>query len=536
MERFRRPLSGEGELPEDEVSLPKGGHRRSDQGRTPYAYRIAEGATEGLLYFMVVFTPWAYGTTETWSIWTMNIAGYALGAILLGKWIVRWTTGFRPARWGDRPAGALFDLERDRRPYEKYLTVSLAVLTGLILTYCLVAAVNARAEYMDGQRRFEYYEALRWLPHSYDSPQTWLAFWTYLGLACSFWAARDWLLGKTRQERQESRQEAEEILGEPLNQAQDWQRPVLTSRLRRLLWVLCINVSLLALVSILQRLDGTNKLLWMREPRLNKTAEAQFGPYAYRANAAAYINLVWPVCLGFWMMLRNMAHQARRPFVRIGGGSHVLLLPGAVLMAACPIISTSRGAAFVAMALILVVVPILLRGCRHDAWPVRAGILGLFLVVLSFSGYLGWQRLEERIENVFVDRMSGRGEIYDNALLMARDFPIYGTGPGTFTSLYQLYREPQQGWAGYVHDDWLETRITFGWVGTSMLLLALLIVFVRWFGRGGIPMPPEFAALTWVALGGCLLHAKYDFPFQIYSILFLFLLLCSVMLTASRKP
>ena len=36
---------------------------------------------------------------------------------------------------------------------------------------------------------------------------------------------------------------------------------------------------------------------WLREPLWNKSADAQFGPYAYRSNAAQYFNLVWPVAL-----------------------------------------------------------------------------------------------------------------------------------------------------------------------------------------------------------------------------------------------
>ena len=35
---------------------------------TPKAYRICDGLTEGLIYFMIVLTPWAFGTTDRWSI------------------------------------------------------------------------------------------------------------------------------------------------------------------------------------------------------------------------------------------------------------------------------------------------------------------------------------------------------------------------------------------------------------------------------------------------------------------------------------
>jgi hypothetical protein len=113
---------------------------------------------------------------------------------------------------------------------------------------------------------------------------------------------------------------------------------------------------------------------------------------------------------------------------------------------------------------------------------------------------------------------------------------VFGTGPGTFGSIYQLYRSnPSQTWAAYVHDDWLETRITFGWVGFSGVVAMLLILFIRAFGTGGLDVPFEFFALATLALGGCLMHAKFDFPFQIYSVVLLFLLLAGVQFSLTPR-
>src|SRR5881398_2498176 len=79
----------------------RSGPRSASRPRTPPAYRLCDGITEVLLYFGVVFAPWAFGTTERWSIWTMNLAGYALGTLLLGKWLIRRRTGYRPMRCGE---------------------------------------------------------------------------------------------------------------------------------------------------------------------------------------------------------------------------------------------------------------------------------------------------------------------------------------------------------------------------------------------------------------------------------------------------
>src|SRR5436309_1900273 len=73
-------------------------------GRTPRLHRVCDAFTEALIYLMVIFTPWAFGTTQPWAIRTMNLAAYALGGLLTIKWWIRRRTGFGPARWGSPEA------------------------------------------------------------------------------------------------------------------------------------------------------------------------------------------------------------------------------------------------------------------------------------------------------------------------------------------------------------------------------------------------------------------------------------------------
>jgi putative inorganic carbon (hco3(-)) transporter len=213
----------------------------------------------------------------------------------------------------------------------------------------------------------------------------------------------------------------------------------------------------------------------------------------------------------------------------------MVLLPCAILMAACPIISTSRGGALIAVGNILLTMTILLWATRKENLWLRFGTCLLFAIILAFSAYLGFKQLAPRFKTIFIDQMSQRTEIYENALPIAHEFPVFGTGPGTFSSLYQLYRSPEQLWHAYLHDDWLETRVTFGWVGFSLILLMLMITAVRWFVGPGIRTPWEFVVMIWTAMWGCLLHAKFDFPLQIHSILLLFLLLAAILFSLARR-
>ena len=73
-------------------------------------YRVSDSLSGSLIGFMVVFSPWAFGTTQPATIWTMNLTGYALGALLAVKWFIRRFRGYRPPRWGGEPTPALVKL------------------------------------------------------------------------------------------------------------------------------------------------------------------------------------------------------------------------------------------------------------------------------------------------------------------------------------------------------------------------------------------------------------------------------------------
>jgi len=148
----------------------------------------------------------------------------------------------------------------------------------------------------------------------------------------------------------------------------------------------------------------------------------------------------------------------------------------------------------------------------------------------------GWKTLKPRLAQLS-EGFDIRQQMYDAARPMAADYPLFGTGPGTFETVFQLYRiSTDTYWPAQLHNDWLETRITFGWLGGGLIALAFGAVVLRWFARGGIHGGRRFIVLLWLALAGCLAHARYDFPFQIHSILFLFLVLCAIAFILSRRP
>lgn len=486
--------------------------------RDVLAYHLAEELTRLLICFAVVFSPWAFGTTEGWSLWTMRGCGFCLGLLLGLKLFLRWIKGYGPAGWqGARKAESGWVVVR-----------GLALLTILILLYCLVAALNARAVFDPVSGIFEYRGHLRGLPSSFESRSSWDAFWNYLSLACCFWAIRDWLLGKTRAElRVHPGSDA-------ATQRPGWL-PGIPARLQCLLWVLCLSGGVLALEGIAQRVSDCPKLLFLVAPEIHRTAETQFASYAYRANGAQYFNLLWPVCLSFWWAL-----------VRSGPPNTAfrhLPLVCAAMMAFCPLISGARGAALVDLIMIPVAMLVLLgstAGLSPEPGPIRKRpkvLLMLFLLGVPVIGLgLGERQLLPRLSRVRIE-LGDRERLYESARPMARDYPLFGTGPGTFELIFQLYRpSPDAYWPAQLHNDWLETRITFGWAGSALIAIAALAVLLHPFlGSKGIPCEPQFAVLLCLAMVGCLIQARWDFPLQIYSILLLFLVWSAVLSALSLQ-
>lgn len=477
-------------------------------------YQMCDQMSGGVILLMAVFSPWAFGTTQNWAIWMMNFAAYFLGALLLAKLFIRKIKKHPAPRWDAR--GVLNHHGRISRRPVRTATRALAWLTFALIAYCLIHALNAAADYDAGKRLFLYRPHLNWLPHSFDARRSWYYFWQYLGLAAAFWSLRDWLLGMTADEGKKFRQQTEA------------EAPPLPARMRQLLWLLAVSGLALGIEGIVQRASGAHKLLFLVQPVVNPGGDSQFGAYAYRSNAAQYFNLLWPLCLGAWWC---------RPR---GENLKFNLLPAAAaVMAACPIISISRGGALVTAGMLALAVPLFLAAeffqSRRDGsgnFKKTFFWLVLFLaVVLGLGGFFGWAKLSPRLDEIG-GGFAGREAMFADARPMAADYPLFGTGPGTFATVFQLYRISNLTyWPEQLHDDWLETQITFGWFGLALALAALACVAVA-----GFFAPKKFAVMAGLALVGCLVHARFDFPLQIHSILYLFLTVCALLLALGMMP
>ena len=171
-----------------------------------------------------------------------------------------------------------------------------------------------------------------------------------------------------------------------------------------------------------------------------------------------------------------MDHR-KRP---IGNGPELLLIPCIILAMSGPFISSARGAAFVMVGL-LVMSAVSIRFLKIGSRFLRLSVSTALLVGLGTAFYLGWEKLEPRLMNIFMDNLSGRTQIYVVTNKMIDEYPIFGSGPGSFEAVTQFeLGEKFNEWVSWAHNDYLEFFLTFGKPGCA-IIITLTVIFAIQF-------------------------------------------------------
>ena len=454
----------------------------------------------GFLFFLAAFAPWGAGGTLPWARGLLVSIGWALGLLTLSKWAIEHFGGFNPRRW-------------KREPRCQWPVRLMQGISGLLLLQIAVSVWNWRVEteLTGAGEEFHYHDAIAWLPSTYDRAATLSALIRLIGFAGAFWGMRDWLLIRPDGHPHRSRSE---------------NRDTDLKRVHRMIWVLSINAALMGMIGILQRLDHSHHLLWLIELPESKT-EAFFGSFPYRGNAAQYLNMIWPLGLGLWWDLRS-GRTSSHTGSRSGESPHPLLLLTSAMIIISTMMAGSR--AGIGVTLGQMGAGVLRLGARMRSKGSRWTLAVTFIAAIVTGWFLAGDFMLKRFENVLEDEtLSGRTQIYETAHKMAADFPVWGTGADSFMNVSFLYRKNAIAqWPGYVHDDWLETRVTLGWIGLGLTVSLLASAALSKVLSGSVPIGAGASRLIPVGLLGVLAHAAIDFPFQIPSIQLTFLLILAL--------
>ena len=155
----------------------------------------------------------------------------------------------------------------------------------------------------------------------------------------------------------------------------------------------------------------------------------------------------------------------------------------------------------------------------------RAWMGGVFLFlfcVLSYAIWIGLGPVLARFETTYdaaYPQMEGRISIWEDAVHLVRDYPLTGSGLGTFGLAYRHY---QTGVVNYyvdhAHNDYLEFAADTGLVGMALLFLPIFYLCCRMI-ISFVTDPRRYRpAVTLGCIGstlGMLIHSATDFNLQI---------------------
>jgi tetratricopeptide (TPR) repeat protein len=304
-----------------------------------------------------------------------------------------------------------------------------------------------------------------------------------------------------------------------------------TASLRRLSLAALGNGILLALFAVCQHFTSAPGTIYWS---VTTTDGVVFGPFVYKNHFAFYINLC--IGLGLGLLLCRLASLDERRRIA-GAESHLppvdeatrqpmrfLYDPPALwislalgLMATSVAFSLSRGGllALLAAGVVCLTFP-LARSARF--WRVEALLLPA-AVALALLTWFGLPRLEARWASLWGNQglLEGRLALWPRCLQLARDFPLLGTGYGTFDYVEPLHRTDASdaGWSyGHAHNEYLEALVEGGLLRLAVSMLAVVLVFVqgvracrRLAGQpaGGLALGALFAFTTLVV------HSALDF-------------------------
>ncbi|MBI2876290.1 MAG: tetratricopeptide repeat protein [Candidatus Tectomicrobia bacterium] len=147
--------------------------------------------------------------------------------------------------------------------------------------------------------------------------------------------------------------------------------------------------------------------------------------------------------------------------------------------------------------------------------PYRVGLLALLLGGMLLMGMVLWARSPHFLQLSHPDNsLVQRWHYWESAVRIAADFPLSGSGWGTFGLLYPQYKPAMANETQYVHNSYLQLAAELGLPGLAAFLWAALLFLRRGWRAISPPATREAQLMAWGLLAGgtaFLLHSLVDY-------------------------
>lgn len=294
------------------------------------------------------------------------------------------------------------------------------------------------------------------------------------------------------------------------------------------LWVLAATAVFEATYGIAQVFGGTERIFsYQKKWDLGSVT----GTYINRNHLAGFLEMVFPLVLGLLLAKADFFAMGRRATFKeriLWFGQEKLQktfmvgLVAAVLGLGLIFTKSRSGVLIFLITVFLMMIAISAAGDTARGGAGRRGhrlIRMIGLAVVFAAVLIGVRPVIERFTREKVTFEAGRPVYFRNAARIIRDYPLAGTGSGTFVYAYQRYEEKDSRViVDHAHNDYLEIMAENGIPAGSAFWAFMFGVFglglARWLKR----RDPFVKGVGLGCLGGLaaiFIHSLADFNLQI---------------------
>jgi O-antigen ligase len=415
-----------------------------------------------LLIALIIFTPLAFGSMEIWAFSLMEF-GILLIVVL---WAVQ--TGIGRFRASGEPDDFTF------RPILSAFPKVLLALFLLLILFQLVPLPSGvlktlspktlalRSELSLGPSASSF-------PLSFFPLLTQIEFFKWLALSGLFLFLLGW---------------------KPLEEGDETRKQLLVG-------VMTAGV-LESLYGMFEFFSGHRHILNVAAENLVASAT---GTFVNRNYFAGYLLMVIPLSMGFLFsreVTRTGKYRGWRHGLSSLDGKTLLIGFGVIVMILGLLFSASR-MGILSLLLSFTLIILFFRGSRKGGRFSKGSILILGLAIL----WAAWIGLDAVISRFFTasEDFKGRSIFWVNTFQIYKDFPVFGTGLGTFFQVFTMYRSSHVlGLVTHAENDFLQLLSEVGTLGIAPL--AILFFFLLWKILSGIRALADGEPERYVALGG----------------------------------
>ena len=257
-----------------------------------------------------------------------------------------------------------------------------------------------------------------------------------------------------------------------------------------------------------------------------EVSESATGSFVYRNHYANFLMLCLSAGIGLMVAtLEKDKFMSRKDRVRSAANSllssKAIVRICLVIMVIALVMSRSRmgnTAFFVSVAVIGLIALVLIRNRSNGLFIF---VVSMFIVDLMIvSAYFGLSRVKDRLEQTSLDQET-RDEVIREAVQIVQDFPLFGSGGGSFYSIFPQYQTSEIfAFYDHAHNEYVQFTIEYGVTGVFILLLILLFTIYKairamYMRKNSIFKGLSFAIL--MVLLAMSMHMSVDFPLQGYA-------------------